>query len=380
MNDNTRVAIVVFNLGPYHVARARALAQVPGLQPCVIEITSQLGSHPWITNRENIGFVLRTLSHRPFESCSYRELTGPLVEALETIEPDVVITTSFRPFIMLRAARWARRRGKPAAFFYETTPWDRPRYRLGEHLKRWLIKRYYTGSFVGGTVHRNYLMQLGMPKHRIWMPYDVVDNAHFSACASQVRPNAESWRAQLQLPARYFLYVGRLAPEKNLLRLLEAFKRYRSRQTNTWSLVIVGDGPQRSELVNAARTELDGAIVFRAFQQADIIPAYYALAQCLILPSIVDPWGLVVNEALACGLPVLVSNRCGSGFDLVDEGHNGFRFDPYDISELANLLNDFSTQPRECLQSMSTHAKRIVSDYCPEAWADGLASCIKSIV
>jgi 1,2-diacylglycerol 3-alpha-glucosyltransferase len=373
----TKVAIVVANYGPYHLARARALAHLEKLEVTFIELASSLDSHPWRSQSAESCISLRTLCRKPFEKCSYHEMAGELIHVLNDIGPEVVITTSFRPFIMLRAARWARSHDKRAIFFYETAPWDKRRYWPAEALKRVAISRYYSAAFVGGRIHREYLISLGFPEDCIWEPYDVVDNDFFAQGAKQARTNADQLRAELGLPERYFLYVGRFAPEKNLQRLLEAHELYLSRCANGWPLVIIGDGPQRVELERAVARKHSERVVLRSFQQARVLPTYYALAQCFILASTVDPWGLVVNEAMACGLPVLVSRLCGSGFDLVDEGQNGYRFDPYDTLALANLMSKISSLSSLEHRRMSIHSQKIVASFCPEVWATKLTECVE---
>src|SRR5207247_9691952 len=137
-----------------------------------------------------------------------------------------------------------------------------------------------------------------------------VDNGYFTGMAAVIRADPKWWRTRLWLPDRYFLYVGRCSSEKNLIRLLHAYRHYRKQHPEGWQLVLVGDGPQRAELEDCARASGIRDILWCGFKQIDELPTYYALSGCFILPSTSEPWGLVVNEAMACGLPVLVSSRC----------------------------------------------------------------------
>jgi len=378
-NGSITTVIIFINYGPYHLARAKALGEERGLTPVFIQLAKSIGSHPWRPTESYPEVSLKTLSELPFERSRYLELSRSLWKALDEINPAVVVTTSFRPFIMLSAARWARYNGKRAVFFYETTRWDRSRLRITEALKRWTIGRYYDAAFVGGKVHREYLAELGMSECRIWEPYDVVDNDHFANTAAAVRADLESWRARLRLPERYFLYVGRYAPEKNLVRLLEAYGLYRKRQPGSWSLVLVGDGPERDRLQDFVASNRIEDVFLERFAQIEDLPAYYALAGCFVLASTVDPWGLVVNEAMASGLPVLVSKLCGSGFDLVEEGGNGFRFDPYDIRSMAELFVRMSSLDEDTRQRMGQLSRKIISRFTPRIWAENLARCIRSV-
>jgi glycosyltransferase involved in cell wall biosynthesis len=128
-----------------------------------------------------------------------------------------------------------------------------------------------------------------------------------------VRTGAAPDRVDLALPEKYLLFVGRFIEVKNLTRLLEAFGRAGDDEVvRGWKLVLAGDGPLRGEIERAVQTEpLRGRVVLPGMVPTCNLPQLYARAAALILPSIVETWGLVVNEAAACGLPLAVSERCG---------------------------------------------------------------------
>jgi glycosyltransferase involved in cell wall biosynthesis len=117
-------------------------------------------------------------------------------------------------------------------------------------------------------------------------------------------------------------------------------------------------------------------VVFAGFHQMDTLSAYYGLASAFILPSLSEPWGLVVNEAMAAGLPVLVSHRCGCVPELVRSGLNGYVFDPYDIDGLARLMGVMSSETAMA-NKMGEASRRIVGSYTPETWAETLVDCIE---
>jgi len=217
-----------------------------------------------------------------------------------------------------------------------------------------------------------------MPPACIFQPYDVVDNGYFERKAAEVRASAERARRQLGLPLKYFLYVGRYAREKNLARLLRAYGIYRSRNPDGWGLVLVGDGPEKSALCRLVSDLSLQDVVWTGFKQIDELPKYYALAGCFVLPSTSEPWGLVVNEAMASGLPVLVSDRCGCAPELVHNGDNGFLLDPYHVEGMASTLERISRLDGAHLREMSLESSSLVSKYTPEIWAKNLAECINA--
>lgn len=377
----TRVSVIFISFGPYHFARGKALAETDGVLPFFIQLAESIATHPWqVQDRYRSSIKLITLSGNAYENAGYFQLCRRLWGALDEIDPAVVATSSFRPFIMLSAARWAKSRRRRAVLFFESTPWDRRRYRLIEAAKRALIRRYYDAAFAGGRVHRDYLVRLGLPPSRIWQPYDVVDNDHFATKAAVVRTAPERWRQTVGLPERYFLYVGRYSPEKNLCRLIEAYRIYRANCAVPWSLLLVGDGPQRSTLESLVSTKRLEGVVFKPFAQLDDLPVYYSLAECFVLPSTSDPWGLVVNEAMACSLPVLISRLCGCVPELVREGDNGLCFDPYDVRAIADGLASVSSLDENKRRQMGELSRTIISRFTPQTWAAGLAQCVRAIL
>jgi glycosyltransferase involved in cell wall biosynthesis len=120
------------------------------------------------------------------------------------------------------------------------------------------------------------------------------------------------------------------------------------------------------------------AVIFFRFAQIEDTAKFYAWARAFVLPSLWEEWGLVVNEAMACGLPVVVSANCGCSSDLVEEGVNGFTFDPTDSESLARCLsryiNDPGLTPRQGCESL-----RIISDYGPSRFAEEGLELLKKL-
>src|SRR5262249_27569296 len=142
---------------------------------------------------------------------------------------------------------------------------------------------------------------------------------------------------------RFFLTVSRFAPEKNLSRLVRAFALYRrsTPDASAWDLVLCGDGPDADPVAQAIRDSgLAHSIQRPGFLQAGELTRWYAFASAFVHPSLMEPWGLVVNEAAACGLPLLVSERAGCSPTLVPDppGTTGRTFDPRDEEAMAASL------------------------------------------
>jgi glycosyltransferase involved in cell wall biosynthesis len=257
---------------------------------------------------------------------------------LDVARPDVLAVAGWGEPGMREAARWGRRRGVPMLLMSDSQYHDERRIWWKEWLKRRYVANFRAG-FVAGSPHIDYLVRLGMPRVRINVGYDVVDNDHFARGSDAARADAVRLRVELGLPERYFLTCARFVPKKNLGTLLDAFQIYRRLAgPDAWGLVLIGDGPLRSLLeAQIARLDLTGHVYLPGFQQYDCLPTYFGLASALVLPSVQEQWGLVVNEALAAGLPVLASRICGCVPDLLGDCPDAV-FDPLDTLGMADRM------------------------------------------
>jgi glycosyltransferase involved in cell wall biosynthesis len=174
-----------------------------------------------------------------------------------------------------------------------------------------------------------------------------------------------------------FLCVSRFIPKKNLLGLLDAFDLY-LQQGGSWSLELVGSGPLEGQLRERVRMLREPRRVsFRPFLQLPQLTQAYVAAGAFILASHTDQWGLVVNEAMAAGLPVLVSHACGCAVDLVDHGVTGYTFSPDDPSALAAAMHQTETQSTAARQAMVAAGRQRLQAFSPERFAVGLADAVE---
>ncbi len=190
-----------------------------------------------------------------------------------------------------------------------------------------IFKNKFVLGFAGGThTHIQYFEYYGMRKENIFLMPLVIDNLKFYQKSLRKKNNF------------IFLYVGRIVAEKNVESLIIEFNKYFSKTQAI--LNIVGTG---SELSSLKKKYNFRNINFFGSMYGDDLIAKYREASCFVLPSNFEPWGLVVNEALSSGLPVIISNRVGSGYDLVKDKNNGFIFS--EINELGvNMMNFFNDE------------------------------------
>jgi glycosyltransferase involved in cell wall biosynthesis len=363
-------------MGAHHWVQACAAAAL--MPDCAfVEVSSSQNRYPWKGYQSGEEVRHFCLFDRPFEEISPAAMSAAVLSCLERLGPRAVFTPGYNAPYMRDAARWARARGRAAVLCSDSWMGDHKRSWPREQAKRWLIPRLYDGVFVSGEMAAAYAASLGFCPSRIWRGLDVVDNDYFATGAQAARADS-GLRQRLGLSENYILCVSRMISEKNLHVLIEAFADYRKRG-GPFGLVIVGDGPLKAELERqiAARGLAD-VVQLWPWATYDQLPPLYALARCLVLPSCSETWGLVVNEAMACDLPVLVSDKCGCGPDLCRRGVNGFVFDhrnPVELSDAMTRMSDGSMD----LAAMGQASRGIIANWTPRAWALSLADCVNTL-
>ncbi len=372
-----RLAVVWIDWYAYHVARFEGLLAHPELAGRVagVELVGGIGVHAGLKFREELPPHLPVETLLPqtgWHEAGKLHLSRLVWRHLTRLDPAAVLVPGYYTLPAIAAALWAKAHSRTSILMTESTAFDHRRVGWREAAKSLLIRTLFDAAVSGGSAHRRYLAQLGFPMDRVAERYDVVDNAALAAAAVEER--AASCPETLDLPSQpFFLYVGRLAPEKNIETLLAAWLQFR-REGGQWALVLVGDGPTLPALEATARASgFASEIVFAGLRSSRELPRFYARAGCFVLPSTREPWGLVVNEAMACGLPVLVSSQCGCAEDLVHEGQNGFTFVPASITILTERLRQIAELTPEARRAMGEASIQIISAYTPQQFGQEIA-------
>lgn len=215
------------------------------------------------------------------------------------------------------------------------------------------LLRQFDACLYVGQKNKAYLEYYGVPPERLFFSPHCVDNDAFASGAQRVDRAGARARFGVSPEARVVVFVGKLIDVKRPFDLLLALKALRKQGVNAWGLV-AGDGPLRAPLTEQAQ-EWGIPMVFMGFCNQSELPKVYASADVLCLPSASETWGLVVNEALACGTPVVVSDAVGCAPDLVTEGKTGAVYPVGDVGALANALTRAMKIPRNS-QAISDRA------------------------
>lgn len=415
----SRAAIHFVRFGPYHYARLRSAVEALSDSEVVgMEIAGAENTYAW-TKSESVAIDCSTLfPSEVYESLSSREVRRAVFTHLDQIRPSVVAIAGWAMPDARACLAWCRKNGARAILMSETRKADSIRVWWKEWLKSCIVRRF-DFALVGGKSHRDYLVSLGLPCSRILFGYNVIDNSFFARESRKWRQlHLQKQGNRPHMVRRLFLASNRFVARKNLTRLVEAFAQFGRRKEKkvgesnaipisreedfpTWDLCLLGDGDGKTALIAKCRdlglqvrecapweensnskSVISGPVVFfPGFRQIEELPRFYAVASCFIHPALSEPWGLVLNEAMASNLPVLSSRNVGAAEELIDEGINGWTFNPESVRDLANHLHRVSLLSSKELERMGRKGNRILEDRCPTAaFGRGLAEAIEKAV
>lgn len=387
MSDCCRVAVFATHPIHYQIQLFKRLARVPGIDVtmlfgCRFGLTQQVDHTFGVAHRWYDESILEGLKHRFLRNYSRMSLsTGfgvinpAIVPELVRGRYDVLIIQGYAGVTEWLAIAGAKCLASSVLFRGETTTW---RHARGGH--RWLraaIMKVLKGTvdvFLPiGTCSRDFYQWYGVPDNRLVLAPYTVENEFFLTQARELRNRRGEVRKSLGLTPEMpvVLYVSKLIPRKRPLDLLRAFEGLRQPA----ALVLVGDGPLRSEVERYVAERSLANIHCVGFQRQELLPLFYAIADVFVLPSEYEPWGLVVNEAMCFSLPVVTTRGVAAAADLVVNGENGFVHDVGDIvairSALERLLGD-PTRSRE----MGCRSQEIIRRWGPERAVDGICRAI----
>jgi glycosyltransferase involved in cell wall biosynthesis len=214
------------------------------------------------------------------------------------------------------------------------------------------------------------------------MPY-VVDNEYFSSCAAEAAFQREALRRELGLEAGrpVFLFASKLQARKRCIDLVDAFLRVSpaAEAEPRAYLLIVGEGEERIAIEQRIRESRLSSIRMLGFKNQSELPRLFDLSDVFILPSVHEPWGLIVNEVMNAGCAVVVSDDVGCHADLIEDGVNGFIFPKQNVDALSAILWRFM-EDKSLAKEMGKHSRRIISqhsvDECVHGLRQALASCL----
>jgi len=286
---------------------------------------------------------------------------------LDEIKPDVVIAGSIVFYSGALALRWAKKNKRKFIMFDDAMAHDVKRNILVQGVKNLIIRQIDALWLPSIDYEEGYATLLNKKNIHFFYGYDCIDNEHFK------------FKGERTFDKQTIICVARLVPIKNIENLLKAW-RFVEENNHNYKLVIIGDGPLLNELKEIAGSIPLKRVDFLGAMQNDSVLAYLHESDALILPSWAESWGLVVNEAMAAGLPVLLSNKVNAAGTLLKEGVNGYGFSPGNVSEMQEKIVDFIGLPETDKKQMSVNSLKIINTMDFENMGLELLSALKLLV
>jgi len=373
-----RLTLITEIIAPYRIPVFNALAGLDGIKLHVVFLAeTDPVRRQWLVYKNEINFSFEVLPSWRCRAGNNNVLFNwGLSAALNRSSPDAILCGGYNYPAAWKALSWAQRNHVPFFLWAESNLRDlRSGLRWIELLKTNFLRRC-DGFVVPGKSSFDYLRAYGIREESIFTAPNAVDIRFFARKTALVCANG-GVRAQYHLPKQFFLFVGRLVAEKGVFDLLKAYQALPRSLREKVGLVFVGDGPQQADLRQLAKKADRGTVQFAGFVQREELPVYYALAEALVFPTHSDPWGLVVNEAMACGLPVICSRVAGCAEDLVQDDWNGRLVCPGDTGKLTAAMQQLSGDASLRLL-MSERGRQKIAAYSPESSAAGMAAAVLS--
>lgn len=264
-------------------------------------------------------------------------------------------------------------------FVYGDSSFPPPENTLRRRLRASWMRALFgltTGFMVSGVLNAEYYRHYGADPKRFFLLPWAIDNDRFAE-ASRFEPGErEARRAARGVhdDAMLIVFSAKLVERKDPLTLLRAYARMRHRSRA--AVLFVGDGPMREELERFARQEKLDRVVFAGFVNQRELPKEYGMSDVFVLPSTFEPRGAVINEAMACGLPVIVTDRCGSIGDIVLDGDNAIVYPAGDADALAAALDRLAADPA-LRQRMAERSREIIRGWSFARGVEGVKAAAR---
>lgn len=355
-----RTVLLANAVSPLHVGLFSAIHARGVLDYHVLYLAENEVGRRWREEPERMAFPYEILSRRPRPRD--RVVRGwradRVIRRVLALKPQVIFFGGFSEVELAATLAVTRLLGIPDVVATASGPADKRRDSPLLSLLRRKVYPSFRAAIVPAPLHAGYLQKLGVDRDRIFL-------APYSVPGEQYRIAAEHPRQLDGDPA--LLFVGRLNHEKGVELLIDAFNRL---EPGT-QLHLVGEGPMEEEMRRRAATSpACERIHFHGFVAREELGSWYAGADLLVVPSVTEPWGLVVNEAMEVGTPVVTSDAVGSASVLVQPGESGNLFRSGDLDDLVRVLRDV-TADRQRLARMRDAARESVEQCTFDRAAQG---------
>ncbi len=347
---------------PYRIPLFNELDQQlkkAGYSFCVIFGGKGYSRRKWKVDLATCRFSYRFLKSHTFQLGKNEErvafVYSGLGVLLRELRPDLLIVPGFS-MATLKALWLLITRGCRYIIWTGSTGGNRRRMNGWLRIFRQVLAKHAVAAIVYGSKAGAYMKTLGMEVQKVFTAINTVDTSFFEASTR---------RCRLQSAARdkkYLTYIGALSARKNVMQLLEIVSDL-SKSRDDFFFEIIGDGEEMDTLKQfVVAQQLEGVVFFRGYRQKQDIPQFLARSNAFLFQTDYDIWGLVLNEAMAAGVPCLVSCNAGASEDLIREGETGFTVDFSDVATALQRINWVLDNPGPA-RLLGEKASRFISEH-----------------
>jgi len=351
-----KIAILQRVPTPYRNPLFERIATHPSMELHVYFTASSRKDKGWISEHSS-KFNCKSLPWFPLSSY----INPSIIPELVRNNYNAIIAGGYYPFTNQVAFILSKIKNTPFILWSASTIYEASFLRKIAYPVIKLIVKHSDAFIACSSRSKEYLISLGAHPGKISIAPNAIDVDFFKAQSLKHEPQKENLKSQLKIEEKkLILYVGRLVESKGLKYLMEAYRDLK-KEKNDVDLMIIGDGPQRDELVSLCQQEQIKDVHLLGFIPNEQLPLYYSIADVFVFPSTRDAFGMVVLEAMACGLPIVITNRAGASADVVKHGVNGYITGDRNAGQLYEAIKGILSDS-EIEKSMGEQSQKIIEE------------------
>lgn len=297
-----------------------------------------------------------------FASYFLKDYSRPqLRQLIKDIKPDILAVAGWAVPDFVWVAKQIKKQLNIPVVSYSDTQWQGAfRQKVNALISIWHLQKAFTHLWVAGIYQFEYARKLGFKKNQIIYNSLSCNTNLFEQCSLEIK--------QRYYP-KNFLFIGRFIEVKGLDLLVQAWSNIVDKKG--WKLTLIGDGQLKDKFQGI------NSVIIKDFMPQNELVNEMEQAGCFVLPSVFEPWALVIHEAAAAGLPIIATDVCGAAPHFVISGHNGYQIQP-SVNSIQNALEKIINLNKEELLYFSKNSKALAQSITPELGSAQLMSVIKS--
>jgi len=383
MSKKIKTAVLHNIMAPYRFPLFKSVSKYQEIDLEVFFMSPSAKNRRWFLEKKRLGFKYRVLPKIELNFFG-RDLLTYIINYTFPFEFfknkfDVLISAGWLDFASQIGFFLCKLTGRKFIIWSESTR-NEPSWRRALTLPFVkLIVRYSDACIAIGTGSKQYLQKLGAESEKIFTAYSTVDIDLFSKGGNISSREKLAIKKRIGIKTdRVIIYVGQFIERKGIIYLLKSYENLK-KEFNDVSLVLLGYGPLKEEFNKFIKSHKIKDFFFIDHVEVHEMPKMYAISDLLVLPSYEETWGLVVNEAMAVGLPIITTDKVGSSADLVKNFKNGIVVPARDVDRLYQAIKEIITDPF-LIKKMSANSKKIIKRYSPQEAAANFVAAIKYTV